>query len=86
MVMPFSRSRSPVSITRSCSSPRSRSAPDCRNMASTRVVLPWSTCATMATLRNGTTVIVAENYHPRRRGAEPINSCLAATSRLRYTM
>lgn len=38
------------------------------------------------TLRNGTTVIVAENYHPRRRGAEPINSCLAATSRLRYTM
>ncbi len=30
--------RSPVSITRSCSSLRSRSAPDRRNMASTRVV------------------------------------------------
>ena len=26
-------------------------APDCQSMASTSVVLPWSTCATMATLR-----------------------------------
>ena len=59
MVMPFSRSRSPVSITRSCRSPRSCSAPDCRSIASTSVVLPWSTWATMATLRNGTSVIVA---------------------------
>ena len=31
------------------SSPRWLNAPDWRNMASTSVVLPWSTCATMAT-------------------------------------
>ena len=53
MVMPFSFSRSPESIRRStASSPRCVSAPDCRSMASTSVVLPWSTWATMATLRN----------------------------------
>ncbi|SLH26816.1 Uncharacterised protein [Mycobacteroides abscessus subsp. abscessus] len=51
MVMPFSRSRSPESITRSTGSARSAKAPDWRSMASTSVVLPWSTCATMATLR-----------------------------------
>lgn len=53
IVMPFSFSRSPESIRRStASSPRWVRAPDCRSMASTSVVLPWSTCATMATLRN----------------------------------
>ena len=51
MVMPFSRSRSIESITRSLTSAFARNAPDCHNMASTRVVLPWSTWATMATLR-----------------------------------
>ncbi|ETZ88419.1 hypothetical protein L829_1978 [Mycobacteroides abscessus MAB_030201_1075] len=52
MVMPFSFSRSPESIRRStASSPRCESAPDCLSIASTRVVLPWSTCATMATFR-----------------------------------
>ncbi len=52
MVMPFSFSRSPESIRRStASSPRCVKAPDCRSIASTRVVLPWSTWATMATLR-----------------------------------
>src|SRR5215831_1390776 len=28
-----------------------RNAPDCQSIASTRVVLPWSACATIATLR-----------------------------------
>src|SRR5436305_2403746 len=51
MVIPFSRSRSPESRTRSATSWFSRKAPDCQSMASTRVVLPWSTWATMATLR-----------------------------------
>src|SRR3954447_4968314 len=51
MVMPFSRSRSIESITRSATSAPSRKAPDCQSIASTSVVLPWSTCATIATLR-----------------------------------
>ena len=49
--MPFSRSRSPESMTRSLTDSLARKAPDCHSMASTRVVLPWSTWATMATLR-----------------------------------
>src|SRR6516225_3586941 len=56
--MPFSRSRSPVSSTRSCVSPRSCSAPDWRSIASTNVVLPWSTCATIATFLKSTREIV----------------------------
>lgn len=56
IVMPFSRSRSPESMMRSVvSSPRWVRAPDWRSIASTRVVFPWSTCATMATfLKSGT--------------------------------
>ena len=49
--MPFSRSRSPESSTRSVISWLARKAPVWRSMASTNVVLPWSTWATMATLR-----------------------------------
>src|SRR3954454_12198241 len=49
--MPFSRSRSIESITRSPTSWLARNAPDCQSMASTSVVLPWSTWATIATLR-----------------------------------
>src|SRR5881392_2433374 len=49
--MPFSRSRSMESMTRSAMSAPSRKAPDCQSMASTSVVLPWSTWATIATLR-----------------------------------
>src|SRR4051795_11785905 len=49
--MPFSRSRSIESRTRSATSWLSRNAPDCQSMASTSVVLPWSTWATIATLR-----------------------------------
>lgn len=53
IVMPFSRSRSLESMTRSSteSSWWAAKAPACLSMASTRVVLPWSTWATMATLR-----------------------------------
>src|SRR4029079_4710336 len=51
IVMPFSRSRSIESMTRSLTSWFSRNAPDCHSIASTSVVLPWSTWATMATLR-----------------------------------
>src|SRR4051812_20881353 len=51
IVMPFSRSRSIESMTRSATSWFWRKAPDCQSMASTSVVLPWSTWATIATLR-----------------------------------
>ena len=55
IVMPFSRSRSIESMTRSWTDPSSAwcavKAPDCQSMASTSVVLPWSTCAMIATLR-----------------------------------
>src|SRR4051812_42797054 len=51
IVMPFSRSRSIESMTRSATSWFSRNAPDCHSMASTSVVLPWSTWAMIATLR-----------------------------------
>jgi len=47
----FSRSRSIESITRVATSWFLRNAPDCQSMASTSVVLPWSTWATIATLR-----------------------------------
>jgi hypothetical protein len=49
--MPFSRSRSIESITRSAISVRACQAPDWRSIASTSVVFPWSTWAMMATLR-----------------------------------
>ena len=52
--MPFSRSRSPLSIARSAMWSCSPKAPDCHSILSTRVVLPWSTWATMATLRRST--------------------------------
>ena len=49
--MPFSRSRSPESITRSTTASLARKTPVWRSIASTSVVLPWSTWATMARLR-----------------------------------
>ncbi len=49
--MPFSRSRSPESSTRSTTASLARNAPVWRSIASTSVVLPWSTWATIATLR-----------------------------------
>jgi hypothetical protein len=59
IVMPFSRSRSIESITRSATFAPSRKAPDCHSIASTSVVLPWSTWATIATLRRSSRVAVA---------------------------
>src|SRR5262245_28446968 len=38
-------------MTRSATSWFSRNDPDCQSIASTSVVFPWSTCATIATLR-----------------------------------
>ena len=52
IVMPFSRSRSIESMTRSWISSWALKVPLCWRRASTRVVLPWSTWATMATLRS----------------------------------
>ena len=43
IVMPFSRSRSPESIARSSTWAWEPNEPDCHSMASTSVVLPWST-------------------------------------------
>src|SRR6266566_7938722 len=51
IVIPFSRSRSIESRTRSFTSWFSRNEPACQSSASTSVVLPWSTWATIATLR-----------------------------------
>ncbi len=51
MVMPRSRSWSIESITRSVSTSWAAKTPDWRSMASTSVVLPWSTWAMIATLR-----------------------------------
>src|SRR3954447_18080298 len=57
MVMPRSRSRSLESMTRSATSSFSLKMPLWRSMASTRVVFPWSTCATIAMLRMEVLVI-----------------------------
>ena len=51
MVMPRSRSRSLLSITRVSTFSLSRNTLLCASIESTSVVLPWSTCAMMATLR-----------------------------------
>ena len=49
--MPRSRSRSVLSIARSATRSLARKVPLWCSSASTSVVLPWSTCAMMATLR-----------------------------------
>src|SRR5215831_14111640 len=51
IVMPRSRSRSSLSIARSCTSWLARKVPVWRRSPSSRVVLPWSTCAMIARLR-----------------------------------
>src|ERR1700736_6803362 len=51
MVIPRSRSNSLESITRSTRVSLARKVPLCLSMASTSVVLPWSTCAMIAILR-----------------------------------
>ena len=59
IVIPFSRSRSVESMTRSFTSWFSRKEPACQSSASTSVVLPWSTWATIATLRRSSRVAVS---------------------------
>ena len=49
--MPRSRSSSLLSMARSATRSLARNTPACRNIASTSVVLPWSTWAMIATLR-----------------------------------
>src|SRR3954468_10972307 len=66
--MPFSRSRSIESMTRSATSWLARKAPDCQSMASTRVVLPWSTWATIATLRRSERRGMARGVLPADKG------------------
>ena len=51
IVIPRSRSKSLESIALSTTSWFSLKAPDCFKSSSTRVVLPWSTCAIIAILR-----------------------------------
>src|SRR6266481_1326394 len=58
IVIPFSRSRSIESMTRSFTSWFSRNEPACQRRASTSVVLPWSTWATMATFLRSSRVAV----------------------------
>src|SRR4051812_43354070 len=60
IVMPFSRSRSIESMTRSTSSSLARNTPLWRSIASTSVVLPWSTWATMARLRRSARTALPE--------------------------
>src|SRR5215218_1903674 len=59
IVMPFSRSSSLESIARSSTWAWSANEWVCFSMASTRVVLPWSTWATIATLRRSLRVAFA---------------------------
>ena len=68
--MPFSRSRSIESMTRSLTSWLARNAPDCQSMASTSVVFPWSTWATMATLRRSWRVTGIARQARRRRAQQ----------------
>ncbi len=59
IVIPRSRSSGLESITRVATSWPSRNTPLCLSIASTSVVLPWSTCAMMATLRMSERVFTA---------------------------
>ena len=59
IVMPFSRSSSLLSIARSSTCAWSPNECVCLSIASTSVVLPWSTCATIATLRRSERVACA---------------------------
>src|SRR4051795_2863873 len=78
IVMPFSRSRSIESMTRSFTSWFWRKAPDCQSIASTSVVLPWSTWATIATLRRSSRTAMRQLKLAAAFGRTPrIGGCLA---------
>src|SRR6185436_13745157 len=79
MVMPFSRSRSIESMIRSATAWFSRKSPDCQSMASTRVVLPWSTWAMIAMLRMLSRCCICPSYHGRARGLLRRAAIMAAT-------
>src|SRR6266545_3239930 len=64
IVMPFSRSRSIESIIRSATVSFWRKRPDCHSMASTSVVLPWSTWAMMAMFRIDSRVSIRSILSP----------------------
>ncbi len=66
MVMPRSFSRSLESIARSATRSFSRNEPDCFRSSSTRVVLPWSTCAMIAMLRR--VMVHRLNWRRKRQG------------------
>src|SRR3954447_8784808 len=85
MVMPFSRSRSPESIARSSTCWCSPKEPVCQSMASTRVVLPWSTWATIAMLRRSSRVRVGMRAGSirSRRGDSPPSLSRAGAGALR---
>src|SRR5215207_4281032 len=61
--MPFSRSRSIESNTRSATSWLARKAPDCQSIASTSVVLPWSTWATIARFLRSSRVAIGAGVY-----------------------
>src|SRR5499425_1432204 len=63
IVMPFSRSRSMESMMRSGTASLARKRPDCQSMASTSVVLPWSTWAMIATFRMLSRCCISPLYH-----------------------
>ena len=75
--MPFSRSRSFESMTRSLTSWLARNAPDCHSRPSTSVVLPWSTCATIATFRRSARTGISPGY---RRPSSETRSRAAVTA------
>ena len=64
--MPFSRSRSLESMARSSTCWWSPNEPVCHSMASTSVVLPWSTWATIAMLRRSSRVRVGMRARSER--------------------
>ncbi len=66
MVMPRSRSRSLESMARSVTFWFSRKVPDCCSRRSTRVVLPWSTWAIMATLRRFMALLLVVQWSDAR--------------------
>ena len=67
IVIPFSRSRSIESITRSATSWPLRKVPVCHSIASTRVVLPWSTWAMIAMFRRSSLVVLMGLEESRER-------------------
>ena len=83
--MPRSRSWSLESMTRSTSAWWSSKTPVARSMASTRVVLPWSTWATSATLRSwawrGTRGLLSVAVHGRVDGSASGGGCRCVSER-----